>query len=211
MRKSFITLWLFSVSSFVAYGQEKNNHFFYFSNGGGIGSYKVSISGLTYVLKNKHSFQYQQFSGLKDPDYVPNDFESSGISNALPLVSDVPQDKFITHALLYGMIIPINADPTCRINLKGGLGISEYSNITNWQKLNNGPGLVASLNSWVYGNYLVDEVNRTTASLILNPTVEYTLTRVAGLSLGSYLQVNEISSNWGIHIQFIIGLLRGKK
>jgi len=170
------------------------NHFIYLGLQGGIGNYytpSYSID-LNYVYKCKYSAKLLYSEIDSKPKDYPNDHRpfKQGLD---------PTENLRTLELLVGRVFNLNKAGTIRANLSAGVGYAIYRKAVyeRWDfSLNNYP--------WHYED-------RHPITFILNPKIEFPLTKGWGLVISPMVKINNQRVFFGIEFGTIVGLLRARK
>jgi len=164
-----------------------------------LGNYCGIDFNLNYVFKEKYSFKLGYTGNLRKPKSQPEDF-NSGIVGILIFQLNKPVDQFENFGASIGRIYKINRSGTIRVNFSFGVGYTIYTEPENWKKINN--------NMYLTENYSYDNIEHKTVSLIINPKIEFPITRYFGFTISPMLQINKDRTYFGIGLGSMIGLLR---
>lgn len=155
---------------------------------------------LNYVYKEKYSIKVGYAGNLRIPRSQPEDFQS-GLFDVVLLNLTKPFDQLETYKVCVGKIYKLNSSGTIRLNASVGLGYNIIREPTNWTKVGN---------IYIFQNYSWEYNTYTTASIIINPKIEFPLTRFYGLTVSPLIILNKDRSYYGMGIGQMIGLLRKK-
>lgn len=198
MKRIIITfLFICSISSIDA--QFSENNAIYFSQELNFGNYIGLNADLNYVYKEKYSFKIGYNGNIRKPKSQPNDY-SSGLAKAIIFGLENPYDQMENYQIAFGKIDWLNKSGTIRINFLVGVGYTVIREPENWQKIES-KSLIAENYTWNYKR-------NNTASLIINPKIEFPFTWVYGLTVSPMLQVNKYRIYYGIGIGSMLGLLK---
>ena len=194
----FTFLLIFSVYQVNA--QFSENHAIYHSSEITVGNYLGIDINANYVLKEKYSFKIGYSGFIRKPKGAPENY-SSGLFGALTFGLANPYDQIGNIQISAGKIYPLNKKGTIRANLSLGLGFTSIREPTNWQPLYGG---------FLDENYSYEYHKYHTVSLIINPKIEFPITRIYGLTLSPMILINKDRTYMGIGVGHMIGLLRKK-
>ncbi|WP_051205316.1 hypothetical protein [Salinimicrobium xinjiangense] len=199
--KPFLLFLLMITGVNLAQAQEEQKHSFYVSGELGFGNYYGLDFSYNYLYKEKYSFKLGYIGNIRKAETLPHDY-TSGLFNALLLGFGTPVDQLKHFQLGAGRIYNLNKKATIRVNLSVGLGYSTIKEPGNWQST--GSHLLQENYTWEYDKYR-------TLSLIINPKIEFPLSRFYGLTLSPMVQLNKDRTYVGIGVGHMIGLLRSKR
>ncbi|WP_046758105.1 hypothetical protein [Kordia jejudonensis] len=194
--KHFTVLLLLLLSAYSANAQFGENHAIYASSGLHAGNYFGLNSNIDYVYKEKYSFRIGYSIYIREPDSKPDDF-SLGLFDALSLFNHF--DQLETYQIMVGRVYKFNKRGTIRLNLSIGLGLTNSREPENWQRTNS--FLFSRNYNWDYNEFQ-------NISFIINPKIEFPLTRYAGLAISPIFQINKDRTYFGIGLESMLGLLR---
>jgi hypothetical protein len=198
-RKIFLLVMSF-ISFNIANAQFAENNAIYATGELNFGNYFGADLNFNYVLKEKYSFKLGYSANIRKPKSQPEDF-TSGVTGILSFGLNSPVDQFENYGASIGRIYKINQSGTIRANLSLGVGYTIYTEPENWKKINNSAVSVTK-------NYSYDKVEREAVSLIVNPKIEFPVTRYFGFTISPMLQINKDRTYFGIGLGSMIGLLR---
>ena len=200
-RKWKIILFIMSLIPFnVAKAQVAKSNTIYATGELNLGNYVGADLNLNYVLNEKYSFKLGYTGNFRKPKSQPNDF-SSGVTGLLIFRLNSPVDKIETIGASVGRIYKLNQRGTIRLNFSLGVGYTLITEPENWTKINNN---VVSLTK----NYAYDNVEHKAVSLLINPKIEFPITRYFGFTISPLLQINKDRTYVGIGFGSMIGFLR---
>jgi len=196
-RTIIISLFIFSIE--WVHAQFAENHAIYFSKELNFGNYIGLNADLNYVYKERFSLKIGYNGNIRKPKSQPEDY-SSGLVKGILLGLENPYDQMENYQIAFGKIGRLNKSGTVRINFLVGVGYTVIREPENWQKIES-KSLIAENYTW---NYKRDN----TASLIINPKIEFPLTWIFGLTVSPMLEINKYSVYYGVGIGTMVGLLR---
>ncbi len=196
--KRKITLLLFLISINVAYAQLNVNNTIYLTGELSLGSYIGIDINLNYIYKEKYSFKIGYVGNIRKPKSQPKNY-ASGLTGLFTFGLSNPYDQFENYQIGFGKIYNLNENGTIRTNLSFGLGYTTIREPENWELIND--GFLTENYTWNYKKY-------NTVSIVINPKIEFPLTRFYGLTISPMLQINKDRTYFGIGIGQMIGLLR---
>jgi len=199
-RAIIISLFIFSIE--WAHAQFAENNAIYFSQELNFGNYIGLNADLNYVYKERFSFKIGYNGNIRKPKSQPEDY-SSGLVKGMLLGLENPYDQMENYQIAVGKIDRLNKSGTIRINFLVGVGYTVIREPENWQKIES-KSLIAENYTWNYKR-------NNTASLIINPKIEFPLTSFFGLTVSPMLEVNKYSVYYGVGIGTMVGLLRKRK
>jgi hypothetical protein len=194
-------IFVFLISITTVNAQFKENSTLYTSGELNFGNYIGIDLNLNYVYKEKYSFKIGYTGNIRKPKSQPDDY-SSGLIGILLFGAANPYDQLENYQIGVGKIYKLNPSGTIRVNISLGLGYTIINEPENWIKITN--GFLAENYIWNYNKYQ-------TFSLLLNPKIEFPLSRFYGLTLSPLLQINKDRTYIGMGIGHMIGLLRNRK
>lgn len=199
MRELFLLVMCFISFNFV-YAQFAEKNAIYATGELNVGNYVGMDLNLNYVLKEKYSFKLGYTGNLRKPISQPEDF-TTGVAGILVFGLNSPVDQFENFGATAGRIYKINQSGTIRANLSLGIGYTVYTEPENWKKINESYVSISK-------NYSYDYAEHEAVSLIINPKIEFPITRYFGFSISPMLQINKERTYFGIGIGSMIGLLK---
>ncbi|NLM68058.1 MAG: hypothetical protein GX180_12935 [Enterococcus sp.] len=200
MKGKIFILVLSTISFNFANAQFAENHAVYTTGEMNFGNYFGGDLNLNYVYKEKYAFKLGCTLNLRKPGSQPDDF-STGVTGILIFGLNSPADQFLNFGAGLGRVYKINQNGTIRIVPFLGVGYTIYTEPDNWVKTDN---------SFVHltENYSYDYVDHKAVSLIVNPKLEFPVTRFWGLTVSPMLQINKAATYFGVGLGSMIGLLR---
>ncbi len=199
MKRIIILLAVIFTSVTLANAQFAKNNALYAAAELNLGNYFGGDLNLNYVLNEKYSFKLGYTGNFKKPKTLPDDF-STGVTGILVWGLNHPMDQFENYGASVGRIYKINQSGTIRVNLSLGIGYTIFTEPENWEKIND--KLVH-----LQENYSYDNIEYKAVSLIVNPKIEFPITRFFGFTISPMLQINKKRTYFGIGIGTMIGLL----
>ncbi len=197
-RLLFVVIWsLLSLNMINA--QFTANDAMYVTAEFNMGNYFGGDLNLNYVLNDKYTFKAGYTGNMRKAKSRPEDF-TTGVVGILVWGANYPFDKYENFGVSAGRIIKMNQTGNIRMNLSFGVGYTIYTEPENWKKIND--NFVS-----IKENYSYDHVKHHTVSLIVNPKIEFLLTKYFGLTVSPMLQVNKDRTYFGIGVGSMIGLL----
>jgi hypothetical protein len=197
MSRIFLFLFFFCCISSVQ-AQSESEHALYFGNDLNLGNYLGIDLNVNYTYLEKYSLKLGYSGNIKKAETLPYDY-SSGFFKAMLMGLGSPVDQLGNLQLAAGRIYKLNKKGTIRANLSLGLGYTTIKEPGNWQRT--GSHLLKENYTWEYEKYH-------TMSLIINPKIEFPLTRFYGFSISPMVQISKDRVYLGIGIGHIYGLLR---
>lgn len=182
----------------TANAQFLDNNALYLNGGVSRGNYFGARVGVNIIHKEKYSLQ-AGFSGLiRGAKSKPEDY-SGGLVGAFFFGLTSPFDEIASYELLVGRVVKLDDPGIVRLNLKGGATFSKFSKPTNWQSAPSG---------LVTPNYTYDTFERNVIGLIINPEIEFPVTRVVGVAVSPFCILNKESTAAGVELKLLLGVLR---
>ncbi len=172
----------------------------YFGNDMNVGNYIGVDLTVNYAYQEKYSLKVGYSGNIRKAETQPYDY-SSGFFKTMLLGLGSPADQLGNIQLAAGRIYKLNKKGTIRANLSLGLGYTTIKEPGNWQRT--GSHLLKENYTWDYDKYH-------TISLIINPKIEFPLTRFYGFSVSPMFQLNKDRVYLGIGVGHIFGLLRDR-
>ncbi len=200
MKRKILIITIIFFSFNFANAQYAGNNAIYATGELNFGNYFGTDLNLNYILKGKYSFKVGYTGNFRKAKSQPKDF-SSGITGILIFGLNSPADLFENFGAAIGRIYKINQKGTIRANISLGAGYTIYTEPENWEKINN---KIISIKK----NYSYDNMKHKTLSLIVNPKIEFPVSRYFGFTISPMLQINKNRAYYGIGLGSMIGLLR---
>lgn len=166
-----------------------------------VGNYSGIDLNLNYILKEKYSFKLSYTANIKKPKSQPEDY-TTGVIGILVWGLNNPADQFESFGASVGRTYKLNEKGTIRANLSAGLGYTIMTEPENWTKKEKDKPV--SLGE----NYTYDNVEYKTVSLIINPKIEFPISRYFGFTVSPTMQINKDRTYFGVGFGAIFGLLR---
>lgn len=199
MKYGLVILLFFTFLNAVK-GQFGQNHAIYLAPEMSLGNYFGIDAGLNYVYKEKYSFQIGASGHLRVPKSQPEDY-SRGMVTVFTFGLHGPFDQMETYKVAFGRVYTLNEKRTIRVNALIGLGYTKLKRAHNWQWTG---GFITGNYNWEYQDYHV-------VSIIINPKIEFPLTRIYGLNVSPIVQINKRTTYFGVGIGHMLGLLKAKR
>ncbi|MCY2688589.1 hypothetical protein [Salinimicrobium sp. TH3] len=199
LRKVLVLLILITWCN-TAHPQSESNHAIYIGNDINAGNYLGLDFNVNYAYLEKYSLRLGYSWNVRKAETQPYDY-SAGFFKTMLLGLGSPADQLGNLQLAAGRIYKLNNKGTIRANLSLGLGYTTIKEPGNWQRT--GSHLLKENYTWDYDKYH-------TISLIINPKIEFPLTRFFGLSVSPMVQLNKDRVYLGIGVGHIFGLLRDR-
>lgn len=176
--------------------------FLYGELGGGGGTHSGVKAALNGVINTKHIITVNYSFYDKNAGNTPSDYEAP-----FTILGDgMPGIGVSMIALSYGRMINLPT-PYIRFALKGGIGIGTVEYPGNFRPRPVPTGFL----TFSRQNYDFDYITERNISIVLNPSVEFPLTRHFGFNIGLYSNINKRSSVFGIEGGVLFGKVRGRK
>ena len=198
--KQILSLLLFIAVLNPIHAQTELKHAYYLGSDLKLGNYVGLDLDLNYVHSEKYSLSVGYSGHIRKARSLPYDY-SSGLFNAMLFGLGQPLDQLENVQLTAGRVYKLNKKGTIRINFSAGLAYSTIKEPGNWQRTDD---------LFLVENYTWDYEKYHTMSLIINPELEFPLTRFFGLTLSPMAIINKDRTYVGIGIGQIFGLLRSR-
>ncbi len=198
MKHILIILILFICENEVN-AQFGQNHAIYLSSELSLGNYFGIDENLNYVYKEKYSLKVGLSGHFRKPKSQPEDY-SGGLLSLFSFGMINPFDQLLTYQIAFGRIFLLNKSETIRLNAAIGIGYTTIAEPQNWNRVT---GFIAPNYGWEYKKYQ-------RVSLIINPKIEFPVTRIVGLTVSPMIHVNTKRTYFGIGIGSMLGLLKKK-
>lgn len=196
MKKKLLFL-LFISFSLTVQSQEK--HTYYLTSEVNFGNYLGVDYALNYVYNNTYSVKVGFSGNVREPKSQPKDYDGGG--NALfSSGTDNPYDHFLTYKIDVGRIYKLNEKGTIRANISAGVGYTIIKEPGNWQFVGN--------SNFFEENYSYSYHTHNAISLVVNPKIEFPITKYFGFSASPMLQINKNRTYYGIGVGLMLGKLR---
>lgn len=203
--KHLTTLLIILTTLNIASAQFAEKHAIYFSGEVGGGNYFNIDLDLNYVFKENYSLQIGLTGNFRKAVSKPDDYFGGLIKTVFFLGLAGPKDQMETYHISLGKIVNLNKSRTIRANLLFGVGHTTITEPENWKKVEGG-----IIDEMVTDNYTWDYEKRNGVSFIINPKIEFPVTRYWGLTVSPMVQINKDRTYYGIGVGKMIGLLKGK-
>ena len=142
------------------------------------------------ILSNNSIFSLYYGASTHRASTTPSDYTKG-------ILDGDPQQTLGSVIFCFGKIFNTNS-PYVRYVLRGGLSGGTVATPTNFQP-NSG---------WFSSNYTYSYKNELTMGLVLNPAIEFPLTRHFGLAAGGYANINPVMPVFGVDVTLIFGGVR---
>ncbi|RYD58955.1 MAG: hypothetical protein EOP56_01625 [Sphingobacteriales bacterium] len=176
--------------------------FLYGELGGGGGTHSGVKAELNGIINSKHIISLSYAFYDKTAGSTPADFEEP----FTVIGSGMPGIGVSMAALCYGRMINLPT-PYVRLALKGGLALGTIQYPDNFRPRPVSKGMFSFSNQ----NYDFDYVVEDHLGIVLNPSVEFPLTRHFGFNVGLYSNINRRSSVFALEGGILFGKLRNRK
>ncbi len=186
---------------FYARAQFSEHHAIYFTGEINLGNYIGTDLNLNYVYKETYSFKLGYSGNIRTPKSQPDDY-SSGLNGIFSFGFENPYDQIENIQIGVGKIYKLNTSGTIRLNLSAGLGYTIITEPENWQRTND---------AFLSENYTWNYRKHNTVSLVINPKIEFPVSRFYGLTVSPMVIINKDRSYFGIGLGQMLGILRPKK
>jgi len=193
MRSFLITslIILYSIKASAQYWAGSNEPYIYgeVGAGGSAGSSNAYANGLFQMTLNVIIWKNNIFSlslyNMQDQDlYIFG--PPPGTQASLTMVG-----------LSYGKVFFLNI-PSIRFTVKGGIASDAF--------------IIPTDNAISYGGgYYSSTMNENVIGFVLDPTIEFPLSRWFGFSIGPYVNINSVSNVIGVEASMMFGKIRGRK
>ncbi|WP_159023555.1 hypothetical protein [Formosa sp. L2A11] len=201
MKQYMLTLVLSCISFYTLNAQFSEHHAIYFSGEINLGNYVGIDYNLNYVYKETYAFKLGYTGNIRTPKSQPKDY-GSGLQGLFSFGFENPYDQIENIQIGVGKIYKLNTNGTIRLNLSAGLGYTIIREPENWQRIND---------AYLSENYTWNYRKHNTVSLVINPKIEFPVSRFYGLTVSPMLLINKDSTYFGIGLGQMLGLLRPKR
>ncbi len=205
MKTRNLILLFFFVGANIANAQFAENNAIYLSGEIGGGNYFNSDLNLNYVYKENFSFKLGYSQNLRKAVSRPDDYFSGLVKSVFMFGFANPKDQLETYNICFGKIVNLNKSRNIRANFMFGAGYTTITEPENWKKVEGN-----IIDGLITDNYTWDEGKHHGISFIINPKIEFPLTRFWGLTVSPMIQINKDRTYFGIGIGSMLGLLRPK-
>ncbi len=201
MKRKILVVIIIVLNVQLTTAQENKTHTYYLSSELNLGNYYGVDFNLNYVFKNKYSLKLGFSGNIRKPKSEPEDY-SGGLNGIFHLGIENPYDHLLNYRVDFGRIHNLNQKGTIRANFSIGIGYTIIKEPENWQFIEND----ASIN--LAENYTYSYNSYNTLSLVINPKIEFPLTRFFGLSVSPMVQLNKDRTYFGIGLGTMLGKLK---
>ena len=201
MKLNKLLLILIILGSQLISAQNKEKDTYYLTSEVNLGNYFGVDYAFNYIFKNKYSLKVGFSGNVKKPKSQPKDY-SAGLNGLIGLATENPFDHFLNYRIDFGKIYKLNKKGTIRANISFGVGYSIIKEPENWQFVDH--------EAWIYlgENYTYSYRKHNTMSFIINPKIEFPITKYFGLSSSPMIQLNKKRVYYGIGLGIMLGKLR---
>ncbi len=202
-----IIFFKFLLVSTMASAQFAENHFIYIDLGVPVASnYSGSVidADLNYIYKQKYTFEFGFSFLYRESESQPEDYNYDPFIDLWP-TEQSPFDQIYSFKLLTGRLIKTKSK-LVRFNLKGGLSYSRFIKVTSWEKVTRSGFFGSS-----YEDYDYELEKLEGFGLVIEPSIEFPLTRVVGLSVSPFAYLSNQASAYGLNLEIMLGYLRDKR
>lgn len=188
----FICLISFNFANAQLY--PKNN--IYLNIAFNFGNYNGYDLSLNYVQNENISYQIGHNRHFRKPISQPENY-STGLVNLLFFDLGGAHDQIVNYQFCIGKIIKLKNNGKIRANLSVGLAYTIIAEPVNWQSIDDG----------IIGpNYTWDYKEDYTASIIINPKIEFLIGDYKGMTISPMLILNKERIFIGIGFGAMIGV-----
>lgn len=199
MKKTILILFLLSSYQFVfAQFQKPSTHSYSLKFTYGKGTHLILGASLHHINKKGFSISGQAFYESRLAQNVPDDIKPQGF-----IFSGLPKISITTGAILIGKSYG-DVSKLIRFDLRGGINLGNIERPINFEKKTS----TSILSAGEYYDYTIER--KWFAGLIVNPTIDFTLTSLVGLSFGVRANINHQDITTGFEIGLLFGDLRGR-
>ena len=202
MKQTLILVFLFAGMNIVN-AQFAENNAIYLSGEMGGGNYFNGDLNLNYVYKENYSLKIGYSGNLRKARSQPDDYYSGLIKGVFMFGLANPKDQLDSYHISLGKIVNLNKSRNIRANLLFGVGYTTIIEPENWKKVK---GTI--IDGMLTDNYTWDYEKRHGISFIINPKIEFPITRYWGLTVSPMVQFNKDRTYFGIGIGSMLGLLK---
>jgi hypothetical protein len=211
---SLVFILAFAVISNAQYVYQKHGTYYYDELGVVLGNQACLKNATSVMFDNKFIITLGYYYTSRQSPYLPSDYNTG---TGLFEISDVlPQQTTSMYGLMVGKVFAAPNRKT-RVILRGGFCFGVASTPQNFRRTPTvaDPYAVftSGFSTLLFGNgasYTYDVVDEHTSGLIINPTVEFPLSRFFGLSTGLFANLNSVSSTFGLDVNIIFGKCRSR-
>lgn len=169
----------------------------YLETGVGFGTHTSGFVDINCIFQRNNiiSFYYLT-SGHTSPtvpaDYVPDIFNNK------------PWQTISMMGLTYGKVFYAHS-PLLRYVIKGGLSAGNITTPENF--------VPATHSGWfnLSSNYTYSNHDQFAAGIIINPEIEFTLSRHFGFTFGAFSNINPVTSVFGFEVSMLFGKVRNNR
>lgn len=202
MKQLLILLFLFAGANIVN-AQFAENNAIYLSGEMGAGNYFNGDLNLNYVYKENYSLKIGYSGNMRKAKSRPDDYYSGLVKGVFMLGLANPKDQLESYHISFGKILYLNTSKNIRANLLFGVGYTTITEPENWNKVEG-----SVIGKIILDNYTWDYGKRHVVIFIINPKIEFPITRYWGLTVSPMVQFNKDRTYFGIGIGSMLGLLK---
>lgn len=199
MKKYLFILLFISISlSINAQLQKPSTHSYSIKFTYGTGTHHMLGASLHHINKKGYSISGQAFYESRLAKNVPADIKPQGF-----IFPSLPKTSITTGAILIGKAYE-DVSKLIRFDMRAGINLGHIERPVNFEKKYSGQfSLLGS------DEYYANDIERIWfAGLIVNPTVDFTITSLVGLSFGVRTNINHQDITAGFEIGLLLGDLR---
>lgn len=206
MKKLFFTI-IGVVAVFYVFAQSppKKYHKAYLKETLGVGTHLMIGLSLHFIHKKNFTVAVQGFWETRTASTLPKD-QSPDSYLVFP-----PSNDLYTIGILLGKIIE-SKSKLVRYDIRGGINFGQMKRPINFRPITpapppSGPSQVPQ--PIAFGvKYHHDVEKKTIIGIVINPTIQFTFSKIIGLSLGVRSNINHQDITAGIEAGLMIGLIR---
>ncbi len=191
-----ITICVFTIVTARAQNNERDPA--YLTAEFNLGNYLGIDLNFNYIFKNDYSIRVGYTGNWRRSESLPENY-SPGLFTLFFFGTLDPYDQMQNFQASFGRVYYLNEKQTIRANLSIGLGYTIITEPENWQKIGQ---------AFFVPNYYWEYKSHSTVSLIINPKIEFPLTRFYGLTISPMAQINKDRAYYGIGIGHMLGRLK---
>lgn len=188
--KSFRIALFLLLSGYSAYSQS-NELYIYGELGGGDGTHGIFKAAMSAIFCKQNVISLSFYYASHRAPNIPSDYNLNTIFGSF-----WPQQTVSMFGISYGLAFFSN-NPHIRFIAKGGITEGLVQTAANF--------ISPSIGAYTYSI----ESNMTTG-VVLDPAIEFLLSKGFGFSVGLYANINAINSVFGIDASMIFRKVRGK-
>lgn len=192
----FIILLLFGLKN-----QAQEKHSYYITPQFDIGNFIGGSFHLNYVYQEKYSFKTGISGVVRTAKSQPKDFTAGPFTQIFSFGFTSPYDNISSYQLQVGRIFKLKENGKIRLNTSVGVAYTTIKKPSNWEY---------NYEKTIGANYTYQYTKSHIPSLVINPEIEFPISRLLGLSISPTLILNKEDTYVGVGFGSLFGKLKSR-